>query len=78
MCGGDGCHLHHIFGASNRNKSTKYGYVVYLCVEHHTGRSGVHQNRLADLRLKEMAQKHFELVHGDREDFIKVFGRSYL
>lgn len=72
-------HLHHIFpGTANRRISDAYGYVVYLCQEHHTGARGVHFDKTFDLALKVIAQKHFEKHHGDRTQFISRFGRSYL
>ena len=72
-------HSHHIFfGVSNRKNSETYGMKVWLCQEHHTGRAGVHHNRDMDLALKEMAQRDFEKLFGDRETFRKIFGKSWL
>ena len=72
-------HTHHcLYGTSNRKLSDKYGYVVRLCQEHHTGNNGVHFNKELDLHFKQLAQKHYEENHGSREDFIRTFGRSYL
>lgn len=31
-----------------------------------------------DLHLKHMAQRYFEEYYGDREEFMRLFGRSYL
>ena len=70
---------HHIFGASNRKHSEKYGYVIPLSPELHP--NGVHANdnaRQLDEILKKMAQAHFESHHGTRDDFRKIFGKSYL
>jgi hypothetical protein len=39
---------------------------------------GVHFNKLLDLKLKTIAQLHFEEHYGDREAFIREFGKSYL
>ena len=72
-------HIHHIlYGTSNRKIADKYGYIIPLCAEHHTGANGVHFNKGMELYLKRMAQEHFEEHHGTREDFIRVFGKSYL
>lgn len=72
-------HRHHIFGASNRKRSEKYGFIVPLHPElHNMSNEGVHFNKELDLKFKRMAQKDFEENHGTREDFIKEFGRSYL
>lgn len=73
-------HVHHIFfGTANRKMSERYGYVVPLCGYHHNmSNEGVHFNKKRDRIFKEMAQLHFEWAYGTREEFIKIFGRSYL
>lgn len=74
-------HKHHVFyGNANRKKSDKYGLMVWLCLDHHNGKDGVHKypNRGLDLELKRMGQDFFECNYGDRQDFIKEFGRNYL
>ena len=40
--------------------------------------AGVHSNRTFDNRLKKMCQRKWETIYGNREDFIKVFGRSWI
>lgn len=72
--------VHHIFfGVAKRPISDKYGYVLPLCKEHHTGSSQCpHRNRKIDLAYKTMAQKHFEQYKGNRAMFIELFGQSYL
>ena len=72
--------IHHVFfGSANRAISERYGYIVPLCPEHHrTGEFAVHRNRCADLMIKQGAQKHFEAHVGSREEFIKIFGRSWI
>lgn len=70
--------LHHLFGASNRKKSEKYGLVVYLCHHcHNEPPNGVHHNRKNMDWLKQQGQKTFNQVYKDL-DFIKIFGRNYL
>lgn len=73
-------HEHHVFfGTANRKLSEKRGYKIYLCGHHHNlSNEGVHSNRSMDLYLKKMAQKHYEIHYGSREDFIREFGKSYL
>jgi hypothetical protein len=73
-------HSHHIFGGtSNRKQSEKYGLKVWLCAYHHNmSNEGVHFNKHLDNHLKQMGQRHFETRYGNREEFIKVFGKSYL
>ena len=72
ICGNNQVALHHIFEGKNRKKSTKYGMVVPLCPYHH---QWVHKTNYKG--FKEQAQKEFEKTH-TREEFIKIFGRSYL
>lgn len=73
-------HKHHIFfGSANRKLSEKYGCWVYLCQYHHNGSNeGVHYNYGLDQLLKKTAQRRWEEIYGSREDFRKIFGRSYL
>lgn len=65
-------------GVANRRLSEKWGCWVYLCYEHHEGNTGVHHNRDLDLRLKQFAQEVFEAKLGTREDFRRIFGKSYI
>lgn len=71
-------HLHEIIYGKNRINSIKYNFVLPLCSNHHTGRNGIHFNKELDLHYKQLCQKFFEDNIGNREDFIKIFGRSYL
>lgn len=72
---------HHIFfGIANRKKSEEYGLKVWLCGNtcHRNGPNSPHRNKVIDNMLKAKAQQVFEITYGDREDFIKEFGKSYL
>lgn len=70
--------LHHVFNASNRNNSTKYGLVVYLCHWcHNEPPNGVHHNRERMRWLKAEGQKAF-IKHYPNLDFMKIFKRNYL
>ena len=73
-------HCHHIYsGSANRKQSEKYGMKCWLCADHHNmSNESVHQKWEMNLALKIIAQKKFEQVHGTREDFRKIFGKSYL
>lgn len=75
----DVLHEHHIFfGTANRKKSEEYGMKVNLCLTHHeTGEHAVHKDRDTDMKLKRIAQEKFEETHS-REEFRKIFGKSYL
>lgn len=70
---------HHIFGGVNRKNSEKYGFIVPLRPDLHP--NGVHAGqsaKLIDLKLKTMAQEYFEREYGTRDDFRRIFGKSYL
>lgn len=72
---------HHVFGAYNRNKSEKYGLTVYLHSHtcHKFGKNSVHQNAEIMQKLHEIGQrKAMEYYGWSIEDFIQIFGRSYL
>lgn len=73
-------HHHHIFfGTSNRKLSDEDGCWIYLCPSHHNMSSeSVHQSRVMDLALKVLCQKEWEKIYGNREEFIKRYGKSYL
>lgn len=85
ICGqnpcGDPLDKHHVFGASMRSKSEKYGLTVYI---HHNkchifGEKSVHRNAKVDRALKARVQKiamaHYEW---DTEDWISKFGKNYI
>lgn len=73
-------HIHHIYGSTGRRKlSDKYGCWVYLCGAHHNlSNKGVHFDKDFDKELKKECQKRWEEIYGSREDFRKVFRKSYL
>ena len=72
---------HHLWGASNRKKSEKYGLKVYL---HHSkchifGNNSVHQNADINNALKAEAQKIAMAHYGwSVAEFIQLFGKNYL
>lgn len=72
--------IHHIFGGSNRDNSTEYGCVCFLCKHHHTGdingsSDAVHQNRDFDLMLKRLTEDLWCERYGNKDDFIRIFGK---
>ena len=78
-CGRPYPHKHEVFfGNKQRNQSIKYGMVIPLCYEHHEGNEGPHLNRKVDLYYKKKAQAIWESKYGNREDFRREFGKSYL
>lgn len=73
-------HVHHVFyGTANRKNSDSLGLTVNLCYDHHNGsKEGVHFDKNLDSHLKKFAQEYYEKNIGSRDDFRKVFGKSYL
>lgn len=71
---------HHIYsGRGRRELSEKYGLWVYLCGRHHTmGAFSIHHDSALDKKLREQGQRAWEARYGTREDFIRIFGRSWL
>ena len=82
VCGRtDGLERHHVFfGNPRRGLSEEYGCWCWLCHEHHQGTLGVHgkQGHELDQALKEYAQTMWETEYGTRDDFIRIFRKSYL
>lgn len=75
-----GLHKHHIFFGANRSNSEKYGLWVWLKWDYHIADSPhttPHNDKNTDDWLKRMAQRKFEESHS-RDDFIRIFGRSWL
>ena len=69
---------HHIFGSSNRKRSTMYGLTVDLCAGcHRTSNNAVHQNAEVSNKLKRTGQREYERFYGE-ESFLPTFGRNYL
>lgn len=70
---------HHIFGGSSRKASEQYGYVLPVRPDlHPNGVFASTEGKAKDIEMKQMAQMHFEANHGTREDFRRIFGKSYL
>lgn len=69
---------HHVFGGSRKKASEREGFIVRLCNRcHNMSDESVHFNKERDLLLKRICQREYEKTH-TREEFIDVFGRSYL
>lgn len=71
-------HRHHVlYGSSNRKQAEKYGFTVYLCLNHHTnGGEAVHRNPNGplDRYLKELAQKYWEETTEREKNLSKHLG----
>lgn len=86
LCGKPGTGLdpldkHHIFGGSNRRNSERYGLVVplhhYEC--HIFGEKAAHNCRESMDKLHVMGQRMAMEQQGwTKEEFRRIFGRSYL
>ncbi len=72
-----GWEKHHIFGGiANRPKSEKYGLFVWLNEKQHRYLT---EHPLENLKLKKIAQAVFmEHYNKSIEEFIKIFGRSWI
>lgn len=67
---------HCIFGTANRKKAEEDGLWVWLCSDCHYGVH--HGNNFAKEQLQREAQEDWEFQYGDRDAFIKRYGKSYL
>ena len=76
LCGAPYPQIHHIFNGSMKAKSEKYGLVMPLCMNHHTGAEGVHTIPGKMTETKAFGQKMFELYYPEL-DFLKIFGKNY-
>ena len=72
-----GCQKHHIFGGvANRPKSEKYGLFIWLTLKQH---DYLHKHPKEMLGIKKEAQKSFMKYYDKTiEEFIEIFGRSWL
>lgn len=66
---------HEIFEGRNRRNSMIYGFVIPLCLRCHRL---LQDDKDFNLKWKKKSQKYFEEFIGERQDFIKIFGRNYL
>lgn len=74
---------HHVFygmGGDKKKPCELYGYVIPLRPDLHPNgvRATEYARSVIDLQLKQMCQRDFETKHGSRQEFIRIFGRSYL
>ena len=75
ICGVKKNHLHEIFFGKNRQKSMQYGFVIPVCTTCHTE---MHKNKEWQKYCHKKGQIYWEENIGNRDEFIKVFGKSYL
>lgn len=68
--------LHHIFGASRKALSEKYGFILPLRADWHELEGySIHQDRELDLLWKRRCQEVFITCYGTKEDFLCEFGK---
>lgn len=78
ICGKKPTEIHHCMnGIGLRKKSTKYGLVIGLCKEHHTGTNGIHNNAKMASEMKAYTQYKFEEKYS-HELWISEFHKNYL
>ena len=66
---------HHVYAGSRRKASEKFGCWVWL---RHDLHMELHQqNHELDLMIKRACQERFEEIYS-REEFMEIFGKSYL
>lgn len=77
ICGRKRNALHEVFYGSYRHISIKYGMIIPLCLNHHTGGlKSVHRDRELDLYFKRLAQDIFVKKYS-YELFMKEFKKNY-
>ena len=73
---------HHVFpGVANRKKCEKYGFVAPLRYDLHPNGTRFRpttENKKIDGYLRRRCQEWYEANIGDREEFRREFGRSWL
>ena len=72
-----GLEKHHcLHGWANRRIADNLGLTVYLCKQHHTELHD--RNHDLDLFVQQAGQRAYEEHIGSREEFRRLFGKSYL
>lgn len=83
LCGNPNVEKHHVYGGVGRRPvSDREGCWLYLCHEHHQGRTGVHQDKAFRAWLREECQRRWEEREGlygqeAHDRFRELFGVSY-
>lgn len=76
FCGAPYPQMHHIFNKADKKKSEKYGLMMPLCMNHHTGAEGIHTFPDKMKATREFGQTMFELYYPDL-NFLEIFGKNY-
>ena len=73
------CEHHLIFGRGLRNLAEQDGLKVPCSNScHNMGKEKIHENPMAEKLSKMLGQAIWESHYGDRDDFRKRYGKSYL
>ena len=67
-------HWHHIFNASNKKRSEKYGAMIKVCWKCHRI---IHDKEMKQTKQK-AERKMLEYYGWSEQDFIDIFGKNYL
>ena len=70
---------HHIFEGPYKSASEKYGFILSIRIDWHTGYSySIHEDMNLSLKYKKMCQEYYLNELGKSEsDFVKEFGHLY-
>ena len=70
-------HPHHIFGASRKTLSEKYGFMLPLRFDWHEGTTySIHQDRKLDLKYKCLCEDYWlNTLKRTKEEWIEEFGQ---
>ncbi len=76
LCGKPKDEIHELIFGKNRQNSMKYGFTLPLCWECHKMKA--HKDRKFIERMQDNCQEYFESHYGSRDEFIKIFGQSFI
>lgn len=80
ICGKPKEHIHHVIFGSKRQLADQDGLTVPLCSSCHNAIHNSPNKFDRDMceSLKKIGQERWESTYGDREQFRKRYGKSYL
>ena len=72
-------HIHHIFSGSRTALSEKYGFLIPLRSDWHSGKNySIHNDRGLELKYKIKCEEYYLEHYGTKEQFIKEFDKWWL
>lgn len=80
LCGRPATEWHHIFNASNKKNSERYGAMVRLCHYcHNEPPKGAHHNKETRNYLCKVAQDRIQEEYSmPTDEWLRIFGKNYL